>query len=186
MLPPNAYVKCLGQHNAYGETVACVPFVMPESIFGMCIHASIWICLKILVNQGMINDVLTIPEVQTLASGRPYTDKQGLLFVQASRLLRMCRTSAFYINNKEENLTDDEMIMQLYAYVESRLPVIIGVDVANITWWKTLRHGYHSMVVIGHTLKDNKVDGFIVHDESSLPYQVMTKQELLTAWHKKP
>ena len=33
-------------------------------------------------------------------------------------------------------------------------------------------------------MKDIKVDGFIVHDESLLPYQVISEQELLTAWHK--
>jgi len=181
----NAFIKCLAVHNVYGERVRCVPFIMPESIFGMCIQASIWICLSVLENQGMIDNVPTIPEIQRLATGRPYTDKQGLQFVQASRLLKMCRTSAFYINNKETTLNDDMMLMQLYAYIESKLPVIIGVDVADLKWWNTRgRHCYHSLVVIGHTMSNNKVDGFIVHDESALPYQVMSETELKTAWHK--
>lgn len=183
--PPRAYIKCLDTHDIYGEKIVCVPFVMPESIFGMCIHASIWICLKILESRGMIDEVPTIPEIQILATGRPYTDKQGLVFVQASRLLRMCRTNAFYINNREDVLNDNAMILQLYAYIESGLPVILGVDTADVKWWKTTKHTYHSIVAIGHTMKDNKVDGFIMHDESSLPYQVMTKRQLLSAWHKK-
>ncbi|MGA2522942.1 MAG: hypothetical protein ABSF65_02170 [Candidatus Bathyarchaeia archaeon] len=183
---PNAFIKCLSPHKAYGETVECVPFVMPESVFGMCIHASIWICLKILQNQGMVTEALTIPEIQLLASGRQYNDKQGLPFVQASRLLRMCRIFAFYVNNEEEELSDEQMVMQLYAYVESKLPVILGVDVANLNWWHTTKHSYHSIVGIGHTMTGNKVDGFIIHDESSLPYQTMTEHELLQAWHKPP
>jgi len=158
---------------------------MPETIFGMCIHASIWICLKILENHGMIDEALCVPKIQELATGNPYADKQGLIFVQATRLLRMCRTSAFYVINREKPyLSDGEMLMELYAYVESGFPVIIGVDIADLKWWGTRRRGYHSIVVIGHTMEGNLVNGFIFHDESMLPYQVLKNRELLKAWHK--
>ena len=178
----NYYIKCLNSYDAYGERVSCVPFIMPETVFGMCIHASIWICLKILKNRELVERVLSIPQIQELASGSPYTDKEGLVFVKAARLLRMCRTSAFYIVNKESNLTDNQMLTELYAYVESGLPVILGVDVAQLPYWP-ISKGYHSIVAIGHTLEDNKVDGFIFHDESLLPYVVLKKNELLDAWH---
>jgi len=179
-----AYIKCLNEYNVYGETVKCTPYIMPESIFGMCIHASIWICLRILEKYGMIEKSLCIPDIQNLAGGSPYADKQGLVFVQATRLLRMCRASAFYIINKERPyLNDNQMLMELYAYVESGLPVIIGVNIADLEWWESSRDGYHSVVAIGYTTDDNKVDGFIFHDESLLPYQKIKKDELLNAWH---
>lgn len=180
-----AYIKCSEEYEDYGEKVECTPYIMPETIFGMCIHASIWICLKILEKMDMIERALCVPEIQNLASGNPYADKQGLIFVQAARLLRMCRTSSFYIINKERPyLTDPEMLTELYAYVESCLPVIIGVDIADLEWWETNRHGYHSIVAIGHTMEGNQVNGFIFHDESVLPYQVMKNDALLDAWHK--
>jgi hypothetical protein len=125
-----------------------------------------------------------MPEIQVLARGSPYADKEGLIFVQAARLIRMCRTSSLYIINKETPaLSDKQMLMELYAYVESGLPVIIGTDVADIPWWDTDHHGYHSIVAIGHTMKGNRVDGFIFHDESQYPYLVMNNQKLLRAWH---
>ena len=192
MIPPKdfstdkeVYIKCLDVYDVYGERVECVPYIMPETIFGMCIHASIWICLKILERRGrMIDKALCIPEIQRLAKGSPYSDKEGLKFVQTARLLRMCRANAFYVINKEPpQLTDDQMLMELYAYVESRLPVIVGVDVADLQWWNTNTHGYHSIVAIGHTMEKNKINGFVFHDESALPYQMMTKDELLMGWH---
>jgi hypothetical protein len=74
--------------------------------------------------------------------------------------------------------------MELYAYVESGLPVILGVDTAKLDWWDHYIHSYHSIVAIGHTMQDNKIDGFIFHDESRLPYQTLKKDDLLEAWCK--
>ncbi|MDR1993488.1 MAG: hypothetical protein LBQ98_08385 [Nitrososphaerota archaeon] len=180
-------VTCMGKYNAYGqEVVECVPFIKPDGIFGMCIHASIWICLKVLENRHIIAKCMgfSIPEIQNLATGCLYNDAQGLKFVQASRLLRMCRTAAVYINNKEANFTDNKMIKQIYAYVAAKLPVIIGVDTSKLKWWKTGAPSYHTLVVIGYTMTNGTIDGFIVHDESALPYQVMTIDELKNAWYE--
>jgi len=184
-LKPNnrAYIKCLDLYDEYSQKVTCTPYIMPDAIFGMCIHASVWICLKILHRNRMVEESLTIPNISILATGRPFTDKQGLRFVQTARILRMCKTQAFYINSSEANLTDNQILMDLYAYVESGLPVILGVDIADLNWWNTQRHGYHSIVAIGHTMVNNSVNGFIFHDESRLPYQVLNRTQLLNAWH---
>lgn len=178
-------LKCLGTYDAYGQIVKCAPYIMPESIFGMCIHGSIWICLKILENLGMIEKSHPIPSIETLARGKPYADKQGLLFTQTSRIFRMCKTNALYIDNEvKPRLTDDQMALELYAYIESRLPVILGVDTKYVPWWSSQEYGYHSIVAIGHTMDDNgKPDGFIFHDESSFPYQDIKIDALMDAWH---
>ena len=182
LVQKNIYFKCLRPCDQYGEQVTCTPYIMPESIFGVCIHASMWICLKIL--EGMIEKPLSIPEIQKTAYGSPYTDKQGLPFVQTARILRMSRAYSFYINNSEALLDDDRMLMELYAYVESGLPVIVGVDTRDLAWWNGAReHGYHSIVAIGHSMKDNMTDGFIFHDESALPYQMLNSSDVLKAWH---
>lgn len=180
----DVYIKCLDEFDAYGERVECTPYIMPETIFGMCIHASIWICLKILEKRAMVERSLSIPEIQNLARGSPYADREGLLFKQAARILRMGRASSFYVINVESpRLTDMQMLMELYAYVESRLPVIIGVDIADLPWWRTDKHGYHSLVTIGHTMEENRTNGFVFHDESLLPYVTMKNDKLLKAWH---
>ncbi len=178
-----SYIKCLRTFNQYGEKIRCVPFIMPESIFGMCIHASVWICLKCL--EGSIERPLSIPEIQSSARGSPYTDKEGLPFVQTARILRMSRAYAFYINSNEHPFLDDErMLMSLYAYVESNLPVIIGVDTNDLEWWAGAREqGYHSIVAIGHTMNKNDIDKFIFHDESAFPYLTLNIEDLLKAWH---
>ncbi|MFH0897653.1 MAG: hypothetical protein V1850_06380 [Candidatus Bathyarchaeota archaeon] len=179
----SVYPKCVDSYNEFGESIRCTPYIMPDTIFGMCIHASVWICLKILERKKMIAQSLTIPEIQELVAGNPYTDKQGLLFVQTARLLRMCRTQAFYIISSEAGLNDEQMLTELYAYVESGLPVILGVDTAMLPWWIPGNHGYHSIVAIGHTMSNNEIDGFIFHDESRLPYQVLKKTDLINAWN---
>jgi len=178
------YIKCLSGFEEYGEHVECVPFIMPETILGMCAHGSIWICLKILENRKIgKTGSCNIPFIQTLASGRPFADLEGLFFVQIARLLRMCNCNSFYTINKDHNLSDDNMLFTLYSYVESGLPVIIGVDVKDLKWWNRTESGYHSIVVIGHTMDNGSVNGFIVHDESMYPYQILTNDELLEAFH---
>ncbi len=178
------FIKCMSKFEEYGECVECVPFIMPETILGMCAHGSIWICLKILENKSIgKTKACNIPFIQSLASGRPFADHEGLLFVQIARLLRMCNCFSFYTINVEHNLSDSQLLFTLYSYVESGLPVIIGVDVKDLKWWKPTKSGYHSIVIIGHTMNENGIDGFIVHDESTYPYQILTNDELLDAFH---
>ncbi len=171
----NCFITCGNSYNEYGEpAVFCAPFIMPETIFGMCIHGSIWISLKILERrQGQRVEACDIPKIQNMAMGSPYTDQDGLKFSKASRILRMCNCNSFYINNIENPLgtriDDEKMIYTLYAYVESGLPVIIGVDTRDLDYLEDLRSDYHSIVAIGHTMTDGKVDEFIFHDESNLP-----------------
>jgi len=178
-----AYLKCEGRYTEYGQDVRCTPYIMPDSIFGMCIHGSLWIAIKILENRRTVASAVTIPEIQTLARGHPYADKEGLYFKQAARLLRMSQTHAIYVQRASPDLDDDGMLLELYSYVESGLPVILGVDTQYLPWWAgASEHDYHSIVAIGHTMKDNVVDGFIFHDESALPYQTLKNGDLLNAW----
>jgi hypothetical protein len=180
----NVYLNCLGTYTEYGQHVHCVPYIMPDSIFGMCIHGSLWIAIKVLENLHTIERAVTIPEIQTLVRGHPYTDKEGLPFKQAARILRMSRTHAFYIQRETPDLDDSGMLMELFAYVESGLPVIVGVSTQNLPWWTgAAEQGYHSIVAIGNTIHDNKIEGFVFHDESALPYQKLSNDALLKAWH---
>jgi len=63
----------------------------------------------------------------------------------------------------------------IYAYIESGIPVILGVERAgDLPWWDDTINEGHALVRIGHTLSNNgDVTGFIVHDVSKYPYQVL-------------
>ena len=177
-----AYMKCLSKYSQYGKIISCTPYIMPDCTFGMCMQTSIWICLKIL--EGLVEKPLTIPEIQSLAQGSPFADSEGLDFAKTARIFRMSKAMALYKNNCQGvHLKDNQMLNELYAYVESNLPVIVGVDTRDLSWWAgaTEPGGYHSLVAIGHTMEENKVDGFIVHDESALPYATLKNEALLKA-----
>lgn len=187
MTPTNKYyLTCKHVFYDYGEEIDCVPYIMPESIFGMCIQASTWIVLKILNRISYDNvKIHEIPEIQKLASGHPFTDKEGLVFKKIARVLRMCECNSFYYHSEDQRLTDEQMINSLYSYVESGLPVIIGINVKEAKYWQELtriREGYHSIVAIGHTMDKGDINGFIFHDESLLPYVPLSKNELIKCW----
>jgi len=181
------YVKCMRHYDTYGEAIDCVPFIMPESTCGMCAQGSTWICLKVLENLSKKSvKSRDIPYIQNMGAGRPFADRQGLSFVSIARLFRMCDCNAFYTTNSSDNggegLSDDAMLDSIYSYVESGLPVVVGVEVADLKWWEN-QSGYHSIVVIGHTMDDKSVDGFIVHDESVAPYLLISMGDFKKAFH---
>lgn len=63
----------------------------------------------------------------------------------------------------------------IYAYIESGIPVLLGIERAgDLPWWDDSIEGGHALVGIGHTLSNKgEVTGFIVHDVSTYPYQVL-------------
>lgn len=181
----NCFIKCLGNYDAYGTSVTCVPYIMPNPYFGVCIQAAVWICFKILEEKsGRIVSAYSIPKIQEMATGHPFSDSVGLVFPHVNRIFQMNCCQSFIYNSFRMNLTDEEMINIIYAYVESKLPVIIGVDVSKLKWWDHARPGYHAIVLIGHTIdkRTGKINGFIVHDESKYPYLKISRNELLKAW----
>jgi len=190
LAPPSAmsqangyFWTCLQPIRDYGqEEVACVPFITPDTLFSMCAQASVWICIRILhETSGGFVERVDLPSIQTMSKGHPFADHEGLEFKYIARVLRMCRSNAFYFDS--QTLGDDQLEFCLYAYIESGLPVIIGVDVGDLPWWNGHPPGYHSIVAIGHTMNAGKVDGYLFHDESTLPYQRLTLAELTNAWH---
>jgi hypothetical protein len=187
-----AFVTCSLPYNRYGQKeVECVPFITPDSYMSVCMQASIWIALQHLsVLSGGNVKSRSLPDIQNLAKGHHFCDGVGLLFSHAERILKTSGSGAFLIDNRHGilggRISEEMMERILYAYVESRLPVILGVDANKLPWWEDPREGetprYHSIVCIGHTMKRGKVDGYIFHDESILPYQKLSSEELFEAW----
>lgn len=178
------FIKCLRLYSEYGKEIECVPFIMPEGTLNACAQASIWICLKIIesLSEGIVTSK-DMPSIQSMATGVPWSDGYGLRLKSVSRLLRMNRCGTSYFNSEKTPLGDEELMNTIYAYVESGLPVIVGVDVSKLEWWDNHPHGYHALVLIGHTMdKKGNITGFILHDESMFPYLTITKEKLLQAW----
>ncbi len=187
------FIKCGRKMKQYGLDVDCVPFIMPEGTLNVCAQASTWICLKILENiSKRFVQSKDMPSIQSMATGVPWCDGYGLGLKSVSRLLHMNHCGTFYFNTDKSHLSDDDLINTVYGYVESGLPVILGVDVSKLYWWnikdekgneKPHDPSYHAIVIIGHTMSDEgAVNGFIVHDESMFPYLRISKDQLLQAW----
>ncbi len=181
----HCYLTCKKRYQAYGFVIDCVPYIMPNPYFGVCAHASVWICLKVLENlsDGVVESQ-SIPKIQRSVAGHFFSDYKGLEFHHIARLFRMNRCEAFIYDSYKMGLTDDEMKNIVYAYVESGFPVIIGIDVSKASWWDGHQPDYHSIVLIGHTMDDKtgEINGFIAHDESRFPYILVYEDELLRCW----
>jgi hypothetical protein len=178
------YLKSLKKHDAYGTEVNCVPYITPNPYFGVCAQAALWICFKILERaSGGSVSAYSIPEIQISATGHPFSDSKGLSLSHMNRIFQTNSCQSFIYNNIGMGLNDEEMFNIVYAYVESGLPVIIGVDVSKLSWWHNSQ-GYHAIILIGHTIdkRTGKIDGFLVHDESAYPYLEIKREELLNAW----
>lgn len=182
------YIKCCYTTNAYSNKIKCVPFIMPNPYFGVCAQAAVWIALKCLENVSTLSvKSVPIPEIQKAAAGHYFSDSEGLGFANITRLLKMNNCEAFVYDTTFEpfkSFSFDEMYNIIYAYVESGLPVILGVDVSKLPWWDNHPPGYHTIVLIGHTInkKSGEIDGFILHDETKYPYLEIKKDELKKAW----
>jgi len=179
------YITCKRMYHVYGYDIECVPYIMPNPYFGVCAHASIWICLKVLENlSNGIVESQSIPKIQRSVAGHFFSDYKGLEFQHLARLFRMNKCEAFIYNSYTMDLTDDEMKNIVYAYVESGFPVIIGIDVSKTSWWDDYPPNYHTIVLIGHTIdrRTGEINGFIAHDESRFPYLVIHEDELFECW----
>lgn len=189
-----AFVTCILPYNKYGYGIKCVPFISPDKVISTCLHGAIWVLLQHFSTfSRRIVRGLTLPEIQKLSSGNYFCDGTGLLFPAiAERIIKMSKCGAFvldsssHIDRSKKEYTEKEMEGILYAYVESGLPVILGVDANKLEWWdkstksKSVRG--HAIICIGHTMKKGKIDGYIFHDQSVLPYQTLSTKKLLKAW----
>ena len=177
------FVTCLGSYDQYAQLVECVPFIMPEGTLNVCAQASTWIILKIIENLSQTPCSEAMPAIQRMATGVPWSDGAGLTLKSVSRLLQKNHCGTFYFNSERMPLNEEGLINLIYAYVESGLPVLLGVDVNKLSWWGGHKPDNHALVIIGHQMDNSgKISGFILHDESMYPYLTITKNELLVAW----
>jgi len=175
------------------ETIECVPYVHVgvESRIGVCAQYAVRLALM-----NLLQRVPTVPEL-TYWLQRPQKDgwtAERITQVMSEAIRREGLTAFRYSSSKcpicNELLPNvactackTEMPHSflkptkenIYAYIESGIPVILGVERAgDLPWWDDTFEEGHALVGIGHTLSNKgDVTGFIVHDVSTYPYQVL-------------
>gem|GEM_PF-1266896 len=199
MKPPLYYFPCertffpdtalrLKENSA--EMVECVPFIKVQSEVAVCAQYAVRMALMILSQRPP-----TVPEIvfeankTALKGGLDrhqedgwYSDEikqaiedkgYGVHELGYSEFIRCEKCGEEFSPNPRLKTPNLENI---YAYVESGIPVILGIkDTKYLPWWSDESEGEaHAIVAIGHTISDdNRIDGLIVHDESTYPYQVL-------------
>ena len=194
MRPPTYYVTCakpyipettLRYKRGEIDEINCAPYIKVNSVIGVCAQYAMRMALMILSPKAPTVPELISEAINTALSGgverEPdigwHPDEIHHFFeIRGYGVFRYSR-SQLRFDNWGHLVSDMRMvpgIENIYAYVESGLPVIIGVrNTKYLPWWGDGDEA-HALVAIGHTLDGNgRVDGIIVHDESTYPYQIL-------------
>ena len=147
-----------------------MPFFQQETSVGVCAEADLWMIARYFNKKGVtrrhrpaeITDVAT----KNLTIGPA---REGLMDMQMLDALRQLGLNPYILYSK--NATEAKEF--IYTCIESELPVIAGIP------GDALVPG-HVLLVIGHDYKkkplktmSEAVGSFIVHDDSTGPYQEM-------------
>lgn len=190
--------KALFRPEMY-EIICCVPYVNVQEQIGVCAQYAVRLALMVLSPKAP-----TVPELtfkasrSSLSGGIERPQNQGWNADEITHIIESEGYTAFRYSRHFCQLCnkplrkvkciecDNELMISptsleptienIYAYVESGIPVLIGVkNVSYLPWWpKGSGEGAHALVAIGHTISEKGVvDGLIVHDESTFPYQVL-------------
>jgi len=202
MVPPQYYLTCerevspvasLRPRSGEVEKIECVPYVQYAWFgeIGVCAQYAARLVLLTLkgINAPTVPEITSSAVKKVLLGGIERSREEGLTVDEIANILegegynifRYSRTHKIQCTNCGNRLSipsvsGEPTIENIYAYVESGLPVLLGIERAKLLeWWDGKGDEPHALVAIGHTLSENdKVDGLIVHDVSKYPYQVLT------------
>ncbi len=194
VLEENAFVLCGGikKANLFGANLETFssPYIQQDGKVSMCATVSIWMATEALSLQwGTPNQststITKIATSSTITSGRAIPSS-GLTNDQINWALDSMGYDPIFIVASEMKTNDINNI--IYAYIESKIPVILGIEDPNST---TL----HAVTIVGHgyrkitntpTEKQSDeepkikyfpsnywVPYFIVHDDGGGPYLYM-------------
>lgn len=183
------------------EKVEGVPFVIAGGHVGVC--AQYAARLLLLTLEGV--NAPTVPELtfgalqNVLMGGVERERKEGLSASEIGNIIEKGKYNIFNYSRKlcpecgqpvreihcstcdtgfvVSSASMEPTVENIYAYVESGIPVILGIEKAKmLEWWDGEGEEAHAIVAIGHTLsKNDKVDGLIVHDVSKYPYKILNE-----------
>jgi hypothetical protein len=171
-------------------TVQGTPFMQQDNAVGACAQASIWMALRTLRkkegNSAFDPAQITSAATRFLVRGRTLPNREGLLVEQMIEVIRFAGYSPHLMQfgiGHGNNLSAIELLeakRKIYSYVESGIPVVLGV-------YPNSNEG-HAIVLIGHKWSENNtpqpcsrsrgviynaadwVTSFIAHNDNSGPY----------------
>lgn len=141
------------QVHLAGKTflIRATPFLQQDNAVGACAQASIWMALRTLRkregNSAFDPAQITTAATRFLARGRTLPNREGLSVEQITEAIRYAGYSShiIWIKGHSEEIKDDQLAnvkRKIYTYVESEIPVILGL-------FPTPQTG-HAVVLIGH------------------------------------
>ena len=195
-------VASLRPRSGEVEKIECVPYVQyaGSGEIGVCAQYAARLVLLTLkgINAPTVPEITSSAVKEILLGGIERSREEGLTVGEIAHILEREGYNIFKYSrilcdvcgqpfheikciNCGNRLSISPVSMEpnienIYAYVESGFPVLLGVERAKLLeWWDGKGDEPHALVAIGHTLSENdKVDGLIVHDVSKYPYQVLT------------
>lgn len=163
--------------------VECVPFFMPDGKLSACAQAAMKIIVEHMSREFSISS-LSMPQIQKkISEGDPF----GSYGLTASMVYKgfsgICGRVLYYTGSANPELSNSPYSHRmcsdnLYAYIESELPVYLVFKTKDLWWWDERGDDtYHAIVGIGHTLDDSgRLDFFICHDVSNGPYKLLSTE----------
>ncbi|WP_456475494.1 hypothetical protein [Candidatus Pyrohabitans sp.] len=164
----------------FGVDIECVPFFMPDGKLSACAQAA----MKTMVthfSREFDTPNISMPQIQKKVSeGDPF-GSYGLTAGMVYRGFSEISGKVLYYIGREnpeiESFPEYQRMdsSNLYAYIESELPVYLVFKTKDLWWWDEQGdETYHAIVGIGHTLDENgRLDYFIAHDVSYGPYRLL-------------
>jgi hypothetical protein len=198
--PGNHFVLAHDEFHVHlaGKTfsIRATPFMQQDNAVGACAQASIWMALRTLRkkegNSAFDPAQITSAATRFLTRGRTLPNREGLSVEQIIEAVRFAGYSSHivWLRGQSDKHTRESLATakrKIYAYVESEIPVILGL-------LPSLQTG-HAVVLIGHSwdasieptpigsyemphdsmLKVfhsvNWVDDFFIHNDNTGPYE---------------
>lgn len=184
-------------------SVRGTPFMQQDNAVGACAQASIWMALRTLRkrigNSAFDPAQITNAATRFLVSGRTMPGREGLSMLQMAEAVRSSGHVPYLLTFREPDLQPppgfSEIVKRrLYTYVESEIPVILGLYSPGSSQG-------HAVVLIGHDWNAagnggaqaiqipmaglapitalhavDWVPGFFIHNDNAGPYQNFTSR----------
>lgn len=175
-------------------SVSGTPFMQQDNAVGACAQASIWMALRTMRkkegNSAFDPAQITGAATRFLVRGRTLPNREGLGADQMIEAIRFAGYSPHIMQFITESMLEGVELYhakrKIYTYVESEIPVVLGVFPSPITG--------HAIVLIGHNWDENNyplhfldlnglkiyhasewVTNFIAHNDNTGPYITLSE-----------
>ena len=191
------YPLCEGDYKAHimGRefTFQGMPFIQQDSMVMVCAHSAIWMSSRYMsaINRTSIAlpSQISLYASQVSSSSSRHLPSESLNDEQIISVFQKMGFSPYYERkNPKSSINEFKVIADSYPYLESKLPVILGVD-------------DHVVTIVGHTFdpkpkiveeyvkykketnnltplsSDLWINGLLIHDDATGPYRLLPRND---------